>query len=656
MFNLKLSSRLTLYSILVLLVSSVSSIILIISIDYRAERENIDQEVGDNITSLLGPAKRSINNLDANLAEDVVNGLLVYDYILAAGLYDELGQPLYVSVAPPTSHASRVTSSIPIKIDENNAGKLEITFDADIALASLHNRALTIIASILFSGVLLVILLIYMYTRSVANPLERIATLVADTELNDNKRIAHQPGMAHEFIDILSSINSLMDNVQSNVQQLSYQANHDALTGLPNRSKIFAHIEALLNMPQHPDWRGLVMYLDVDKFKEVNDSFGHLAGDHVLQKTAERMIQALPSTAMCARLSGDEFMAVVELSADFGHPAPMALELAELINEPIRFEGYDINVSCSIGGVLFNPAQDDLTSIIKKADIVLFDLKWRRTRHISFYDQEKESSYQQSLELTTALSTEGSKQHFSLHYQPKVDTKNLKIVGAEALMRWHHPSKGLISAKVFMPALEMSSKFREIDDHIKSLALTQLNEWVTQGVWDSSMRLSLNVHPKHITQDNFADSFIALLDQHSVDGHLIDLELTETEKISDIVKAANVMQQLKQLGITFSLDDFGTGHASIRYARELPISTLKIDQSIISEINNADVDMAFLEAVLSLAEALKLTTVAEGVETELQLKKIAEIDLNIVQGHIFYSALPADDLQQLLQKQSGNAT
>lgn len=431
--------------------------------------------------------------------------------------------------------------------------------------------------------------------------------------------------------------------IKEHEHELDQMAHYDALTSLPNRVLLADHMRQGMAQAKRRSQLLAVAFLDLDGFKTINDDYGHEAGDQFLITVAERMKQTLREGDTLARLGGDEFVAVLLDLADETTSEPMLTRLLSAAAQPVQFGDIILQVSASLG-VTFYPQADDLDAeqMLRQADQAMYQAKQAGKNRYHLFDALLDRNirgHYESLESIRHALTAGE---FVLYYQPKVDMRTGAIIGAEALIRWQHPDKGLLPPAVFLPVIEEHALAVDIGEWVIGTALAQIELWQAAGL---NIPVSVNVSARQLLRADFMVRLRELLAAHPNVRHgYLELEVLETSAMEDLVKASGVINASRKLGVSFALDDFGTGYSSLTYLKRLPVSMLKIDQSFVRDMLDDPDDLAILEGVLGLATAFRLPVIAEGVETVEHGSLLLQLGCNLAQGYGIARPMPANQL------------
>lgn len=433
-----------------------------------------------------------------------------------------------------------------------------------------------------------------------------------------------------------------------NEQGLHNLAHYDHLTGLANRLLFRERLDrALIRADRHKTIVALYV-IDLDRFKNVNDTLGHDAGDELLVMVANRLKNCIRAGDTVARLGGDEFTIIINDLVKIEDAAMIANKIIDVMKKPLNVSSHDIYISPSIGISLY--PIDGLTaeSLLKNADNAMYRAKGNGRNCFSLYTSDMSAALQSKLNLETKLRHATDKQEFVLHYQPKFSINDRKLIGAEALIRWFHPEEGMVSPSIFIPLAEEFGQISDITDWVVKEACKQNFLWQRDGY--QSIRIAVNISPRYFNQDNVAKKICDLISFSGLDPKYVELEITEGALMQDVVKNNETLKVLNSKGIHISIDDFGTGYSSLSYLKRLHLNTLKIDQSFVRNVQEDPDDAAIVSAIIAMANSLNLDVIAEGIETEAQLNYLASIGCNKAQGYLLGKPLPAEEFTQFFIK------
>ncbi len=427
-------------------------------------------------------------------------------------------------------------------------------------------------------------------------------------------------------------------------ERIQYLANFDVLTGLPNRLQLADHLKYALSLVKRGNGHLAVLFIDIDRFKDINDTLGHSVGDALLVKIAKRIHKVLREEDTASRLGGDEFILMFP-GCDAQGASQVAQKLLQVIAEPYRIEEFELAVTASIGIAIFPEDGVDLESLSKSADTAMYRVKQEGRDGYRFFTAEMQARATRNMQLVNALRNALLLDQFRLHYQTQVSISDGRIVGTEALLRWTHPELGPISPSEFIPVAEDCGLILPIGEWVLRTAVTQLKRWLDRG--HPPMVMAVNLSAVQFRHPRLPDLVSRILDEAQLPAEYLELELTEGVAMHDPQGAISVMNNLHDRGIRMSIDDFGTGYSSLSYLKKFRVYKLKIDQSFVRDINTDLEDKAIVAAVISMANSLGLQTIAEGVETAEQLQFLREHGCNEAQGYYFSKPLPADQIEAL---------
>ncbi len=429
-------------------------------------------------------------------------------------------------------------------------------------------------------------------------------------------------------------------------ERLNYLANYDALTDLPNRVLLIDRLEqALTRAPWH-DRSVAVLFCDLDRFKVVNDTLGHNVGDQLLKTVASRFNDCLRSGDTVARLGGDEFVMLLSDMAKPDDICKIAQKIIDRISKPLILEGHEVFVTASIGISLFPDDGRDANALLKHADIAMYRAKEKGKNNFQLYSRALDARTADRLTLESALRRGLEKGELCAYFQPQVDLKTNKIIGAEALIRWQHPEMGLVSPADFLPIAEETGLIAAIDQWILHCACEQNKHWRDIGL--PAMRVAVNMSDRLFHQPDLEHIIADILEQTGLPADGLELELTEAVVMHDVEQALKTLNALREMGIKLSIDDFGTGYSSLSYLKRYPIHTVKVDRSFVRDITTDPGDAAIIEAIIAMSHKLKLNVVAEGVETTEQQAFLLQQHCDVMQGFLFSRPLPASEFIELV--------
>ncbi|WP_101759363.1 bifunctional diguanylate cyclase/phosphodiesterase [Oceanicoccus sp. KOV_DT_Chl] len=449
---------------------------------------------------------------------------------------------------------------------------------------------------------------------------------------------------------------SFVRDVTKRIQReelITRQAYYDAVTDLPNRNYFQDRLQQKISMANRTRQYNAVFFVDLDHFKDINDSMGHSFGDIVLAQFAKRLQARLRQYDTLARFGGDEFVVLLEaLDPDYEQSQLMSAQVARslqlLLQDPFKLDDTEYSLTCSVGITLFNSDQCSEDELLRQADLALYESKRKGRNNYTFFETEMSQQAARHLQLLNSLRGAISRDEMSLVYQPKVSMRDNTLMGAEALLRWNNQDFGAVSPAEFIPVLEGSALISQVGLWVLESSFQQLAQWMRDGLWHSDMRLAINISPKQLLEAHFVEQVEAALAVSELPASLIEFEITENVLVENVERVGLVLATLNQLGISFSIDDFGTGYSSLAYLKQLPIDVLKIDKSFIDHCTEEGNDQAIVRSILSICNELGLTSVAEGVETALQQQLLQKMGCDLLQGYLFSRPIAAADFAQLL--------
>ena len=433
-------------------------------------------------------------------------------------------------------------------------------------------------------------------------------------------------------------------------QEMEFQARHDILTGLANRALLRERLEQAMAVTRRSDLPLWVVFIDLDRFKFVNDTLGHDAGDQVLKNVARRLRDATREVDTVARLGGDEFVLLLPQHGN-GEPGAAILQrIQDAVAQPLQLGEYEFFLSCCMGVAVYPDDGQDADTLIKHADIAMYRAKEQGRGHWQFYASSMNAGTLERLGLESELRHALERGQFHLEYQPQLDLASGKVVGMEALLRWQHPQLGRIAPASFIGLAEEMGLIIPIGDWVLRTACAQARAWQLAG--HGPLRLAVNLSARQFKQRNLLHAVAQALAETGLAAAHLELELTESMVMHDVEQATAIMANLKALGVQLSIDDFGTGYSSLAYLRHFPIDVLKIDKTFVSDITHSDDDAAIVRAIISLAHSLRLKVIAEGVETAQQLAFLRQHGCDQMQGYLFSRPLTATAFEALLHEGS----
>ena len=454
--------------------------------------------------------------------------------------------------------------------------------------------------------------------------------------------VKNETGGVSHYVYVFTDITVLKDSQD----RLEHLAHHDPLTNLPNRLLFSIRLEHALERCRREGGKVAVLFFDLDRFKHINDNLGHPAGDQLLIYVSERLVNTVREEDTVARLSGDEFMILLEdlsVAEDAAHVAEKTLKT---LAEPFALDNHVVYITTSIGISLFPDDAVDTEILLKNADTALYRAKDRGRNSFQFFTKELTVAAKQRAMLESSLRHAVENETFELYYQPQVSLNTGKLVGAEALVRWQHPRLGLLTPDRFLHVAEETGIVLELGNWVLRTACTQAKLWQQQGL--PPLRIAVNVSPHQVTQGELAQIVAGILADTELEPRYLELEITEGSLLKRTEQTLDTLNNLSALGVSLAIDDFGKGYSSLNYLNRFHLHTLKIDQSFIKNIPQDPDDMAIVRAIIALAKSLRLTVIAEGVETQAQLQVLREQGCDHVQGYLFTAPLEISGFMNFL--------
>jgi len=492
--------------------------------------------------------------------------------------------------------------------------------------------------------------------ENITNPL--IAGLTRNTNQINGELIIREIKIKDKYFDQYIHYLSKQNVIRSYIfditkrkiseKKLKYQAFHDSLTGIPNREFFYWKLEQYLNNVKTNNEQLAIFFIDIDRFKNINETLNHTTGDKLLENFSYRLVSNLPEDCFLARWGGDEFTVIVPLKDNLPRINQIAQKIINSLKEPFIIKKYTIYVTCSIGVSIYPKDGLEEKTLIKNADIALFRAKQMGKNNCQFYTTQLSGEQMLLFELENSLYNALDNQELFLNFQPQLDLNTNKISALEVLLRWQHPDLGVVSPSKFIPLAEETGLIIPIGEWVLETACLQGKKWQDLGY--PKMVIAVNVSVKQFQQDNFIQQVKNILHKTQFNPEYLELEITETILMQNVDKTEIIINELSQLGVKFSLDDFGTGYSSLSYLKRFPFNVVKIDQSFISDLAINEQDQALVSAVITLAKGYKMKVVAEGVETDNQKKLLKQLKCDFIQGWLVSKPFREEDLLAFLNK------
>ena len=452
--------------------------------------------------------------------------------------------------------------------------------------------------------------------------------------------LKNREGKIKNFIGIFADITERVE-AEKRIHHLAY---YDALTGLPNRFYIREILNGMIASAKSSNKNLALIYLDLKRFKSINESLGHDSADKALSIFSNRFEQKISETTKIGRMGGDEFLVVLPVEEPLVEESPIVRKVIEIVKEPINVDEHDVYIDTAIGIAHFPHDGNDVETLIKNAESAVSNAKFNKNS-VTVFSKELEIKGIEHISFESQLRKALEKEEFVLHYQPQIDLKSEKVIGVEALLRWQHPEKGLIPPNDFIPLLEETGLIVPVGTWLIKKACHQILEWKIKGC---DVRIAINLSAKQFTQKGLSENIVAILDETAVDPKMIEIEVTESTIMNRQTHVMETMSKLHDCNIKISIDDFGTGYSSLSYLKHFPIDVLKIDRSFVMELPHNTDDIAIVNTIISMGHNLNLNVIAEGVETREQADILKAMGCEFAQGFYFSRPIPADDCSKYI--------
>ena len=469
----------------------------------------------------------------------------------------------------------------------------------------------------------------------IKKPFEPIEILQAASALS--RKWQNARALRHHVERLERVVTDRTKGLEAANRQLRHLASHDALTGLPNRLLLDDRVSRAIAQANRTSHEFALLVIDLDRFKLINDSLGHRAGDDLLREVAQRLKTVVRAVDTTARLGGDEFVILVEGPVTHAEAVEVGKRAIETMQPAMRLLGIDVHVSPSIGIAFYPRDGANVDTLLARADAAMYSAKERGRNNVQCFAEGMSTVTQERVKLESELHEALHNGQFELHYQPKVDTSNGRVNSAEALIRWRHPQRGLLLPKEFISVAAESGLLDTIGEWVLFEACRQAKAWQREGL--RPMRVAVNLAPSQFRLINLVDQIRQALEAAQLDPQYLEVELTESAVMSDAEQSIVILESISRMGVLVSVDDFGTGYSSMSYLRRFPIDKLKIDRCFVEEMTRRPEDASIVRAIISLAHSLHLKVIAEGVETPEQLALLTELGCDQYQGFYFSPAL-----------------
>ncbi len=623
----------------------------------------IDDDANQLLAVIEDAATQAVYSIDADLAERVLEGLFARRAVKYAGIFHPNKLALAEKQRPAVQKQFRwITDAIlgkekTFQIDLQKAsptletyGMLIVKLDTWYVSSLLLERSANIFITTLLSAFILALVLYLGYHFYLTQPLKSLTTSLQ--KINPAKPgLQSLPTPLHHQSDevgfLVSSANDLLDSIAKHQQErhaaearVIRLSQYDALTGLPTRGLFNQYLKSAIQDAQSHNQSLAVFCIGIDDFKSINEQYGYAKGDKLLQAFAERLIKLRDYIHTSCRLAGDQFALVLYNLASSYTAAAFAEGLLEEMHRPFIVDDSEISLRCTIGISIFPEDSEDADRVLQKAEQTMLHAKLKGASQFHFYVAALDTEIRSRKNLERDLAQAIKKQQFSVVYQPQIRLQDSQIVGAEILIRWRHPERGWVPPDVFIPVAESTGKIFEIGEWVLSEACKQIKAWQKVGL---NLLVAVNVSAHQLKREGFIDTVQDILSKHQVAPEQIELEVTETSFMENIEDAVQILKKLNSLGLMCAVDDFGTGYSSLSYLKQLPVAKIKIDKQFVRDLMADDDDTQIVHAIIQLGRSLRLTVVAEGVETVEQQEFLLKDGCEIAQGYLFSKPISANE-------------
>lgn len=455
--------------------------------------------------------------------------------------------------------------------------------------------------------------------------------------------IKNAQGKALQYVAVFSD----MTQRKQQEHQIRQQANFDALTGLPNRTMLKSELQNTILSAQNNQHCSALLFIDLDRFKAVNDTMGHTVGDTLLQQVAKRLRHEIRDDDIIARFGGDEFVVILQTIHSTEHATATSQRLIDCLREPFDLQAREIYIGASIGISLYPDDSSDADTMLRHADMAMYKAKERGRNQYQFFNAEMRDQVKNRTELEQALRMALQNNEFELYYQPIVNARSGAVEAVESLVRWSHPERGIISPADFIPMAEETGLIQPLGLWVFEHACQQMQEWSERGLTELSVSINISSSQRHLGFN--ATTAQRLIDQTGVDPTKLIIEITESMFLDGSEEAITWLNELKALGVKLAIDDFGTGYSSLSYLKRFPIDKLKIDRAFVSDLPDDEDDASLVKAIIAMSHSMGLTLVAEGVENHAQLDYLKGLDCDLIQGYLYSKPVPAEQLPGVIR-------
>ena len=635
-----------------------------IFVDLRAVRANLVRDANQILAMFHDPASQAIFSLDRETASQVIEGLFAHPAVQQAtiGHPDEAPlasrtrprQPVFYQYLTDPLFGVQQSFSIPLygrAPYDNYYGELQLSLDTTHYGERFLRNALIILVTGLLRALVMAAVVYLLYHILLTRPLGRIIEHIGfiNPDQPGKMMVPMLPGQEKNELGLLTrKINQLLDSIERNRSgrreaeaSLLHLSRHDQLTGLPNRSLMLEQLSRVLSDAHRRQRNAAVLCCGLDDFKTINEKFSYQVGDQALIAVAERLQAHSGRLSSVARLGGDQF-ALIVADVEPWEVAELAQQILNELSLPLMLDGHSITLQATIGITLFPDDGMDPGKLLQKAEQTMMLAKSRSRNRFQFYIASVDTEMRMRRELAAGLREALANNQFHLVYQPQISLRDKRVTGVEALLRWHHPERGMVPPDLFIPLAEQSGAIIAIGEWVLDQACLQLREWQHKGLPD--LRMSVNLSTVQLHHPDLCDMVTRTLDRYALARHSLVLEVTETGLMEDIDAAARHLHQLKATGVRIALDDFGTGYSSLSYLRRLPLVKIKIDKSFTGDLLVDEDDRNIVRVIIQLGRNLNMDVIAEGVESPEQEAYLQNEGCDEVQGYFYSRPLAAPAL------------
>lgn len=630
-----------------------------IVVDLHQEKNRIEEHYQFKLMQNYSSASLAAYHLSPLLADQVATSLMIDQGIYKVEIIDNFGEVLAQNSRQVSPSSPLVTLLSDFLIPEKpifeielhqpnshiNVGQLVFSINGNSIAKDFLAKTNTILLFDLFRNAILTSILLLFFYHKMSKPIVTLSNWV--NALHNGKNETPPPALHRrdELGTLAVSFHNLFKDKEIAKQKLNKLAYYDPLTGLANRSLLLQLLSGAVQKAEQTDQNGALFYLDLDRFKTINDSLGHTIGDKLIQAVSLRLKSWLDDRYTAARIGGDEFVILLPDTSK-EQALEQAQQLMSVISNPYSIDGHQLYCTASAGITTFPSSGSRDIEFLRQADTALYKAKAKGNNKFVLYHPKMQAQIESFLEVERGLHEALKKNQLELYYQPQVN-RDHQIVGVEALIRWNHPEKGVLPPGLFMPIAEETGQILQIGNWIIERACFQFSEWQKQGVLpDTLQRIAINISPLQFSQDSFVDHINEALEQAGISGKNIELEITESLLLDNMDSAIKKMELLKEKHIKISIDDFGTGYSSLKYLKHLAVDVLKIDRSFVTQLHLDTTDQAIVDAIIMTAKRLNLDVIAEGVEDVNELTVLKAMGCYQFQGYLFDKPLPEQELRK----------